>query len=117
MLRRRKDIPEEVKIKRFLISKFRLAWRYYSGNRKDAVKSLRCVICGAARKNGEELLADHVAPVIDTKSGFQGWDVYYDRLFNGKLQPLCMSCHDKKTAAEKKERAKARKEAKLKGAK
>jgi hypothetical protein len=53
---------------------------------------------------------DHIMPVVDPHRGFESWDVYIDRLFNGAIQVLCnypglrdgvQSCHHIKTAMEK----------------
>ena len=52
------------------------------------------------------IAVDHIEPVVDTKKGFQGFDVFIERLFceRDKLQCLCSNCHTVKTKAERKER-------------
>lgn len=95
----------EQKIKKFLISKIRLAWRYYSPERKACLKAGECVKC---KKKTKELYADHIFPVVDVKKGFEGWDTYFRRMFYGKLQALCKVCHDSKTREERRERWKCK---------
>jgi len=51
---------------------------------------------------------DHVIPVIDPKTGFTTWDDYIERMFNGKVQLLCHSCHNIKTTQENGERTDVR---------
>lgn len=92
----------------FLRGQFRKAWRYYSESRRECLKARTCVKCNKRTK----LYADHVEPVVDPKTGFQGWDVYYERLVKGKLQAICKSCHAEKTKEENRIRREARKNAK-----
>ena len=56
----------------------------------------------------KDVQVDHKKPVVDPKKGFQGWEVYIDRLFCEKenLQVLCKPCHSVKTAKEKEQRKK-----------
>jgi hypothetical protein len=65
-------------------------------------------------KKTSMLAIDHVEPVVSVIDGFAGWDVYIERMFNGKLQILCNypgeidgkpSCHHVKTKKEQEERA------------
>jgi ribosomal protein S27AE len=79
----------------YLLHHIRLAWRYYSDERKTTAKQV-CSECGAAPPS----LADHKYPVVDPKVGFIDWNTYIDRMFNGELQPLCKEDHDKKTKEE-----------------
>ena len=88
-------------IKRYLISKFRLAWRYYDPNRKKCLLNDRCEICKKVTKVSYRR-ADHVEPVINPTTGFVGWDDLNARLFHGKLQMLCTTCHDQKSKEENK---------------
>jgi len=55
-----------------------------------------------------DIQVDHILPVVCPKEGFQGWEVYISRLFCSakNLQVLCSTCHDKKTAIERKKRTK-----------
>ena len=45
---------------------------------------------------------DHIAPVVDPKRGFMGFDEYIKRMFVTKdgFQILCGTCHDTKSAKE-----------------
>ena len=46
---------------------------------------------------------DHIKPVVDPKLGWQGWDIYYERMFckASNLQAICSTCHTEKTNKEK----------------
>lgn len=100
----------QVKAHEFLIRKFRQAWRFYSEDRKACIAKSACAICGRPFPTPAiRPLADHVEPVDDPNTGFRGWDDHYDRLFYGKLQPLCENCHKKKSAEENKLRRERRK--------
>lgn len=100
--------PNERRIHAYILHHMRLAWRYYSRARKECLASDGCSSCGRE----EKLFADHVDPVIDPATGFEGWDVLYRRMFGGRLQPLCEACHKAKTKAENNARAKARRQKK-----
>ncbi len=91
----------------YIFAALRRIWRW-SPNRRECLKSVKCIQCEGKTK----LFADHIDPVIQPETGFKDWNTYIDRLFNGKLQPLCETCHKAKTKAEGKVRrlrAKARK--------
>lgn len=49
---------------------------------------------------------DHKVPVISPIDGFQGWDLYVEKLFVqfDDLQVLCKDCHQQKTQKENKVR-------------
>lgn len=79
----------------YLLHHIRLAWRYYSDERKE-ISRKPCGECGAPPPS----LADHVHPVVDPATGFVDWNTYIDRMFNGELQPLCKADHEKKTKEE-----------------
>ena len=70
----------------------------------------KCAKCGVMHR-AKESSVDHKDPVIDPKIGFQSWDIFVSRLFCSadKLQVLCSTCHDKKTAEERKIRNKYKK--------
>lgn len=69
--------------------------------------------CPACKKHKENIDADHIDPVQPVTEPFTGdWNKYFDRLFNGKMQPLCHECHLIKCDIENKIRAKYRAEAK-----
>ena len=76
-------------------------------------KHYKCATC-----NGEfpskEVQVDHIDPVIDPHVGWSGWDTFIDRLLceTEGLQVLCTSCHDSKTAEERKERSETKKHTK-----
>lgn len=75
-----------------------------------------CAACGR-RFKGTEVAADHIDPVVDIEDGFQGWDVFVERLGwerKENLQVICSyklkdkhlygdiaSCHHQKTQAER----------------
>lgn len=50
----------------------------------------------------DKVYMDHIEPVIDPEKGWQGWDVYIERMFceEDGYQCLCRSCHDSKTFLE-----------------
>lgn len=52
------------------------------------------------------IVVDHINPVVDPKKGFQGFDVFIERLFceADGLQCLCKKCHSVKTEHERRER-------------
>ena len=56
----------------------------------------------------KNVFVDHINAVVDPTDGFQGWDVFIERLFceADGLQVLCKSCHDKLTSEEREERKK-----------
>jgi 5-methylcytosine-specific restriction endonuclease McrA len=53
------------------------------------------------RKKG--IFVDHVNPVINPLTGFTTWDDFINRLFceEDNLQLLCYTCHNTKTAEER----------------
>ena len=65
----------------------------------------KCAVC---KKDypAKEVNVDHVSPVVCPVEGFINWDVYIKRMFCGKenLQVLCKTCHDLKSAEERKVR-------------
>jgi hypothetical protein len=58
-------------------------------------------MCKDRFKNNEVVL-DHIVPVVDPKLGFTNWDDYINRMFPEKegFQVLCNDCHDIKTELE-----------------
>lgn len=94
-------------LKRFLISILRRA-TYRWPARSDALKQARkerncyeCAMCHDFYKNNQVVL-DHILPVVDPKTGFTNWDDYINRMFPEKegFQVLCSNCHDIKTTLE-----------------
>jgi hypothetical protein len=49
---------------------------------------------------------DHIDPVVSVEHGFEGWNVYIERMFceADGYQVLCKTCHSIKTANERKAR-------------
>lgn len=94
-------------LKRFLIPVLRRAtyrWPARSEALKDSRKernSYECAICKDRFKN-DEVVLDHIVPVVDPKLGFTDWDDYINRMFPEKegFQVLCNDCHDIKTELE-----------------
>lgn len=79
-------------------------WSARSEALKEARKernSYECATCKDRFKNNDVVL-DHILPVVDPKLGFTNWDDYVDRMFPEKegFQVLCKSCHDIKTELE-----------------
>jgi 5-methylcytosine-specific restriction endonuclease McrA len=96
-----------------------------SKNGKDLRRvRFKCAECGRSfvdRKGAKNIAVDHINPVIDLKEGWVNYEVYVKRLFCSmdNLQVLCnykgeidgvKSCHKIKTANERAEMAKNRKE-------
>lgn len=80
-------------LKSRITSALRRIW-FYGPSRREAVKAAKdagnkCAICN---EHFEKLQADHITPVVPTK-GFDNWDSYIDRLFNGQLRMICKDCH------------------------
>ena len=78
----------------------------YKNNTKKYLFYFKCNLCGfqAACKDKKHH-TDHITPVLDVKSGFQGFDVYIERLLlcdESNFQMLCKSCHKEKTNLERK---------------
>lgn len=57
---------------------------------------------------------DHIAPVVDPKTGFTNFDDYINRLYCevSGFQVICETCHDIKSASEGQVRKKKRKKKK-----
>ena len=55
------------------------------------------------KKRVNNVLVDHINPVIDPSKGFSTWDEVINRLFceEDNLQVLCYDCHTRKTQEEK----------------
>jgi len=99
--------PRRKNLKKFLIPILRRATYRWSA-RSEALKESRkdrnayeCAMCKDIYKNNQIVL-DHIIPVVDPKLGFTNWDDYVDRMFPEKegFQVLCSSCHDIKTELE-----------------
>lgn len=93
-------------LKSRITSALRRIW-FYGPTRRDAVKAAKvagnkCVIC---KKKKEKLQADHIKPVVPVQ-GFDNWDNYIDRLFNGELRMICADCHEAVTRVSRETRKK-----------
>lgn len=79
-----------------------------SRSKKDAVE-YRCAVCNEFASS-TKISVDHIIPVISTDKGFTDWNMFIDRLFCSKkeLQPICHTCHKRKTNAERLERNKVK---------
>ena len=77
-----------------------------------------CAECGNSVP-AKQTNIDHISPVvqIEEEQKNMSWDLYMDRLFCGvdNLQCLCLECHKAKSAEERAERARAKRERKAKG--
>lgn len=71
----------------------------------------KCAACANLFK-AVEVQVDHVNPVVSVEKGFEGWDVYIERMFceADGYQVLCKPCHAIKTANERKLRKENRDE-------
>lgn len=98
---------------RYLIAAFRRIFRW-EPSRRLVIKGCfsdgkyRCQKCNKLHK---KIVVDHIEPVIDPLRGWEGWDVYYERLFVPKeqLQGLCKKCHAVKTKQENSQRRESNK--------
>lgn len=61
----------------------------------------RCAVCKKKYRN-KQISLDHKDPVINPAKGWEGVEIYVNRLFcaAGGFQVLCKKCHDKKTKIE-----------------
>lgn len=89
----------------------RLAWRYYSLNRKQALaaaSSSAGYTCNKCSKvvSENEIAVDHIKPVVDPQAGFVDWSTFMERLFceADNLSVICKSCHRIKTSQEERQR-------------
>lgn len=107
----------ENKIKQKMISHARRVWSW-SPERKTALalaeyhKSYQCAGClnYFPRK---EVQVDHLEECVCPKKGWQGFDIYLERLFCGVdgLQVLCKKkCHKEKTTSANSLRRQAKKQ-------
>src|SRR6202035_4002944 len=88
----------EKKRDQYIKSALRRIWRW-SPNRCYCLSLYECALCFISGRK-RKYYADHISPVVDPRKGFQGWDNYIERLFNGRLQPLCKTCHTLKSKEE-----------------
>lgn len=107
----------------FIVSALRAAFRRYPpkfavlknaalGKRinKATGKEAMHYKCAKCKKAfvAKQVQVDHIDPIVDPVEGFVSWEKYIERLFCtiDNLQVLCVTCHKKKTAAEKVKRKK-----------
>ena len=118
MARPKRD-PKNPALKTWLTSVLRRA-SYRWIPRNEALKDARierglyrCAMCQGEFKK-DEILLDHIVPVVSIKDGFTNWDDFINRMFCPKegFQCLCGPCHDSKTAIEDELRKKYREERK-----
>jgi 5-methylcytosine-specific restriction endonuclease McrA len=87
------------KLKQRLISRIRREW-HWSKQKKDALKAAECdegytcALCDGLFPK-KQVQVDHINPVVDPDVGFQGFDVYLERMFcpAENLRILCKECH------------------------
>lgn len=62
----------------------------------------RCASCSQTVGNSE-CHVDHINPVVDPVVGFQGWDIYVERLFVERdgYRLLCKTCHAEVTQKQR----------------
>ena len=90
------------KLRQKIISAVRKIW-LYSPERREVMKAAKCGYCNRPKGNREKFDCDHLLPIIPT-SGWDNWDNYFERLFDGIQVACCKTCHRKKTAMENKKR-------------
>lgn len=75
----------------------------------------QCNICKDVFMS-KEVKADHISAVVCPLDGFQGFDIYIERMYceESNFQIVCPICHDEKTAMERDFKARA-KDLKAKG--
>lgn len=61
----------------------------------------KCAICGCISR-AKDTFMDHVDPVVSVTDGWQGFDVFIERLFVPEegWQAVCKTCHDAKSKEE-----------------
>lgn len=89
---------------------------WYKKDGTQAVKPRVEFLCSSCNEwfMRKDIQVDHDVPVIDPVKGFEGWEIFVERLFcdPNNLKTLCLSCHKNKTDEEKRVRAINRKKAK-----
>lgn len=98
----------DTKLKQFIITVLRRAsykWKprnvVYAAARV-ARGMYKCNLC-ANTFSRKEVVMDHKNPVVSPQHGFQGFDIYIERMFvdESGWQCICKTCHDSKTDEER----------------
>ncbi len=96
-------------VKSKIVAGIRKVWRF-SPLRREVIRLAktedgfyRCTKC---RKKTDNVEVDHKNPAVDPETGWQGYDIFIERLFCdiSNLDALCLKCHTKKTEKENKVR-------------
>lgn len=99
---KRKSTSKAIWWWKFILARARQVTKWSPEHRK-CLQEAKGFCAGCKTGGHEDLADDHIDPVVPVDSPFAGdWNKYFDRLFNGKRQALCSSCHDKKTEIENK---------------
>jgi hypothetical protein len=71
------------------------------------IKQYKCYLCEKSFER-DQVVVDHVQPVVEPKKGFTTWDQFIERLFcdASNLKACCSPCHKIKTQKEEEERKK-----------
>ena len=111
----------EARFRNFIISSMRVATLRWSPKHKCVddvftgmginpksgrrVKLFKCPECELNYQR-KDMRADHVDPVVCPENGFTTWDEYIERMFveADGFKAICVKCHKKKTAEERKRR-------------
>lgn len=82
----------------------------WSPARKQAIRDARvakglveCCQCKKQMKENakeKEYRVDHIIPASEPAALIKSWDDFFERLFTGALQILCIPCHEVKTKEE-----------------
>lgn len=133
----RKAKTENIKSK--IVNKIRSVWRYSNLRKqirkrcevdqhyylelprkiKGKIKTIKVKFsyyrCEKCRKLTDHVDIDHKIPAVDPVLGWQGYDIFIERLFcnSDNLWGLCLICHGKKTTKENSKRKSSKKKISL----
>lgn len=86
---------------------------YYDTKRKRVKTWCKCQLCGELEAKSN-MQVDHILPVIPLHLSLEEitLDTLIERIWcdRANLQAICVGCHDVKTAAERKERGRLKRE-------
>lgn len=101
-MKRKKKYNVESKIR----SALRKVWMY-SPERKEAlnqakVRGLPLYVCAGCKRScvKQQVHVDHVIACGESSMG--NFDIFIHRLFQGRLQVLCVTCHEDKSRLDRK---------------